>query len=67
MSNRPIPVHTSSLMRTMSATKIPALALIPNDVVDMRNPPSRPPSCNGMKNSRLAKSDVKASTKIQLR
>ena len=60
-------VQMSSRMRTMRATKMPALDGRPSPVVDMRNPPSRPPSCRGMKKSMLAKRVVKATIKIQLR
>ena len=54
-----MPVHISSRMRTISATNIAAFAVSPNPVTDIRKPPSRPPSCNGMKNSILANSVVK--------
>ncbi len=47
-------------MRTMSATKIPELEAIPKPEVDIRKPPSRPPSCRGMKKSKLANRLVKA-------
>ena len=65
--SKPIPVHTNSRMRTMSATKIPADAVIPSPPADMRNPPSRPPNCKGMKNSRLANKLVNASMRIHCR
>ena len=50
-------------MRTIKATKIPALADRANPAVDIIKPPSRPPNCNGMKNSRLANRLVKANIK----
>ena len=46
---------------------MPPLALMPNDVVDIKNPPSRPPSCSGMKNNKLANSEVKANMNMQSR
>lgn len=52
-------VQISSLILTIRATNIPAPAVSPTPVVDIRNPPSRPPSCNGMKKSKLAKRVVK--------
>ena len=60
MSSRPMPVHTSSRRRTMRATKMPVDAVMPSAAADIKNPPSRPPSCSGMKNSILANSEVKA-------
>ena len=60
MSNRPIAVQISSLTRTISATKMPALVVRESPLADIRNPPSRPPNCRGMKKSILANNDVKA-------
>ena len=64
ISNKPIAVQINSRMRTISATKIPALAVSPNSVIDIKKPPSRPPSCKGIKNNKLANSVVKAIIKI---
>lgn len=44
----------------MRATKMPLDAVMPNPTTDMRKPPSRHPSCKGIKKRRLAKSDVNA-------
>ena len=57
-------VHINSRILTMSATKMPALADIPSPFTDMMKPPSRPPSCSGMKNSMLANSDVNANIRM---
>ena len=56
----PKPVNINSLIRTINATNMPELDAIPRPEADIRKPPSRPPSCNGMKKSRLAKRLVKA-------
>ena len=61
MRSNPIAVQISSLNLIISATNIPLLAVIARLEADIMKPPSLPPSCNGMKNSRLANSDVKAS------
>lgn len=61
ISIKPIAVHISSLILTISATKMPLLAAMASPDAESMNPPSRPPSCNGMKKRRLAKSDVNAS------
>ena len=37
ISNKPIAVQINSRMRTISATKIPALAVSPNSVIDIKN------------------------------
>lgn len=64
MSSKPMPVHTSSRRRTMRATKMPVEAVMPSAAADIKNPPSRPPSCSGMKNNILANSEVKASMRM---
>lgn len=61
MSISPSPVHTNSRSLTISATNMPWPAVSPSPTADMTKPPSLPPSCKGMKNSMLAKSDVNAS------
>ena len=58
-------VHISSRMRTSSATSMAASVLMASPLTDMRNPPSRPPSCSGMKKSMLAKRVVKARMRMQ--
>ena len=58
-------VQISSRMRTSRATKMPAVAVRPSPETDIRKPPSRPPSCSGMKKSMLAKSVVKAMMRMQ--
>lgn len=65
ISNRPIAVQISSRNRTSNATKIPALVVRPKAETDIMNPPSRPPSCRGIKKSILANNVVNAMTKTQ--
>ena len=60
MRSRPNAVQKSSLTRQMILTDIATCPVIPICAIDMAKPPSRPPSCKGMKNIMLAKSDVKA-------
>ena len=67
MSNSPTPVHNNSRSLTSRATKMPAPAVMPRADTDIRKPPSRPPSCRGMKNNRLANSDVNANISTQCR
>ena len=54
-------------MRTMRATKIPALVVNPKPETDIRKPPSRPPNCKGMKKSRLANNVVNDMMRMQFR
>ena len=64
IKSKPIPVQISSRNRTIRATKIPVEAVMPSPLTDMRNPPSRPPNCRGIKNSILAISEVKAKIRM---
>ena len=43
---------------------MPVDAVMPSPAADIKNPPSRPPSCSGMKNSILANSEVKANMRM---
>lgn len=65
--SKPIAVQISSLTRTIRATKIPALVVKPNPDIDIRNPPSRPPSCKGIKNKIFANNVVKEIIRIQFK
>ena len=67
MSNIPIAVQNSSRSRTMSATNIPAEEVSASPEADIMKPPSRPPICSGMKNSRLANRLVNASIRTHCR
>ena len=57
----------SSLILTISATKMPAPADRVRPLAERRNPPSRPPSCRGMKKSMLASREVNARMRMQSR
>ncbi len=65
VSNNPIIIQTVSRMRVIRLMEIAQLEVSPNPPNANRKPPSLVPSCNGVKKSTLANSDVNAMIKIQ--
>lgn len=56
----PIVVQNSSLILHITEIKIPNPPVKPNCMHEITKPPSRPPSCKGIKNNRLAMNEVSA-------